>query len=514
MAGVPFPHVHEPNGPEEATLASALAVTGADGAAHIFVDPAEGNDANDGRSADNPATVSGGAVQSTGPLRTIQRAIDRLNAWLTLGLEQDFVVDLAAGSYGENVKAFLATIPKGRVFFRGPSAGTVVQAARLAVAGTGANIVVVGGAAMAVNAHAGLVMHVVNPATGAEQWRTIRSNTATGLEPDADLSPLPAIGWTVEVIRPTAIIATDPTDQEAAGFSLVCPWSDVANGAISAPNGPSVHLDWIQFGKIGLGGYGYPAVEIKGGTAVFVGCVVQVDAPNAALDGVDFLKANALAGFVPFAADPVYGLAAFSLALMGCGLGVRGAGILGNGLRWDAGSWWNGPVNVADGAGAPFAINGAIVNIMGGGMIGAVAFEVDELAYVAFSVGGTGAGLPFLFFGSASAALDARRRSLVEINSGAVAFRSLVGGAIEASRGAYVMLLGPPAAQANPADIPGFGVDIATGATVQAAGAVTAANFAATGFDVQSDAGTNAAWVGAAALVLQAGQSLAYCYQI
>jgi hypothetical protein len=475
---------------------------GVDGAAHLFVNPTTGNDDRLGFTA---ATA----------LRTINEAIQRANGWLELQRDVDLVIELANGSYAETVKAFLSTIPLRRVFFRGDRLLMTVIASGVAEALSGANAIVDATPGFVADAHAGLILHVFDPLNRAatEQYRTIRSNTATTLEPIGAFAGPPVVGWTWEVLRPAVLITTNPAIQDAPGWNLVCPWVGLGTDGTFAQDGPSVHLNWIQFQKIALGGAGYPALQCKGGNVVFVGCVVQVTAPNVSGDGADFLRCAGVGGFSSFTADPVYGTSVFSDMFTNCSIGARGAGNLGSGLRWDFASWVGGFVT-ADGSLGPFATRQSNVNALGGSVIGPTTFEIEEGAYLFIFIGSFGTGLPFLFRGSvASGALNARRVSFCEIESGGVAFRALLGDAIAATRDAFVRILGPPSAQTVAGDIPGNCVEVATSASVEAATTVTAVNFNSTGADAAADDGTTGAWAGAAALIVEGAQSRAKVYQ-
>ena len=500
------------SGTAQVTVAGGIPLDPVDGAAHLFVDPVGGDDDNIGLSA----------AQA---FRTIQRAVARANAWLPLGVDADLVIHLAnpafpaATTYAENVKAFLAQTPLRRVFFRADPAEMVVVTAGVAGVGSGVNLIVDAAGAFPVDGFAGIMIRVFDPAdpAGTMQTKSIRANTATGIEPVSGFFPVPVAGvWTYEVVRPGVIIAGDPANQEQPTFNLVCPWGGAAFEGENFQNGPSVHLNFIEFQKIALGTTGFPALLIKGGNVVLVGVVVQVTAPNTALDGIDVSRSSVLTGWsIFFPADPIYGTPAFSTLLQDCGVGVRGAGIVNVGIRMSYTIWF-GTFVTADGAPAPFITEKSEASIFGGSVIGGIgAFVVDQSAYLGL-FSGFFAGLAFLIKGTTNG-ITARRNAYLDLGSGGVAFRALGADAIRAQTAAFVDIQGPPFAQTVGADIPGNAVDAATSANVRADPSIFSplGNFESTGVNCAVDDGTMAAWgVAGAALILLAAQSGARIYKV
>lgn len=101
--------------------------SGSDGAYHLYVSVLSGSDSNNG-------------LTSATSFRTIQMAIDRANRWLRRQEDKDLVIEVASGTYVEDVKLVLAETPKRRVIVRGDISTQTVLASGTATAATDTSI--------------------------------------------------------------------------------------------------------------------------------------------------------------------------------------------------------------------------------------------------------------------------------------------------------------------------------------------------------------------------------------
>lgn len=280
-----------------------------DGAAHLFVNPVSGNDRNAGLSPDDA-------------FQTINAALKRANELLELQFDFDVVVELANGTYAEDVRV----IPVGlrrRLIIRGDVTAMTVMASGTAGVGTTAATVV--DAAAAFGDIDGLVLTAFDPASPAttQQWITIRSHTATSIQPGIAFFPVPVPGvWTYQVLRPAVkIIGGLPLPSSAnIQFAVIQPAISFgqSGGNVQTFKLPSVIVAWIETGN--------PAFPLQqgffaeGGLIDWVGCVYE----GAGL-GVTGEGCGAFFGALfSIEADPVFGLPAGDLqTLAGASLGIR-----------------------------------------------------------------------------------------------------------------------------------------------------------------------------------------------
>lgn len=476
--------------------------TGTDGAAHLFVDPATGDDDHDGFTAAQAVA-------------TLAEANRRHDIWLELDRDQDFVVELAAATYAA-VNWVLSRPPRRRLIIRGPAPASMELLASGAATLPGTADAITDGAA-AFGDLRGQILRTFDPAAQAttEQVATIRDNTATVLQPAQAFSPIPAAGWTYQVLRPTAIIDAEGAAEQRS-FQVVMPWAAEANSREDSAleQGPQVVLAWLRLrkddGTIGT------ACNLVGGSVTFIGCLCEVVAPVVAgeigLQGtgcvIDF------GGYTPETADDVFGIPAADFRTQ-AGVGLRAAAgasaaILFGGAAFDA------PVSVGE-----FRLSSKCRANFFGGAVHDARFVVEDLCNVHI-LAGFDPALAFLFRGSTPAGLNPQFMSVVVLGEDGVApvmFRALAAGAdaILADGRSFVELLAVPFGQTAAADIPGNAVDVADGAQVHVLAAIAGApagNFESTGPNVAFDDGVTAAWGAAgAALVGESARSRARVYK-
>lgn len=188
----------------------------ADGSVGVYIDPVNGNDANDG-------TVSR-------PFRTGQRGLDRAASWLELNLTNDIVVNWLAGAHTpENLILNVPRPPKGRIILSGPTAKTVVHTG-IATVGTNNYGIVDTAAPFVAGALRGFELHTYDPLNRAatERWITIKDNTTTLVEPPEPFdnvgAPKAAPGWVYEVLTPSAILAS-PAAGRSVALDIIMPWA-------------------------------------------------------------------------------------------------------------------------------------------------------------------------------------------------------------------------------------------------------------------------------------------------
>lgn len=483
MAQIPFPHVHEPGGQDDANLAFGLVQMGADGAAHIFVDPVEGNDANDGRAPDDPTNVSG-AVQSTGPFRTIQKALDHAQAWLSLGLEQDLVVELANGVYAEDVRILPVGLRR-RLIIRGDRDNMTVVAAGL-VTGAGISSIVDGLAAF--GDLGGLVLTVFDPLNQAatQQWMTIRSNGPVAIQPDVVFFPIPVAGWRYEVLRPAAIIAGGA--QIPFSSNIQCGVVQQTAGSAVSPQIQSIKLPAVIFAWIQCGDPAFPlrqGWQCDGGDVCFVGCVYEGGGIGlfAAACGVTTGQ------LVSFEADPVFGLGPLDFqTLAGAGIGIRSSFAF-SATRLFASSlfgsgFFRGGVELFD---------NSDFFIFGGSIQGPTGL-VLHASQIGLLIGGGDPSLPFLFAVIAADAITLDSESSADIG-GDVDFVAVGGLAILAQGDSFAHLFSP--LTGVPPNIGALvAVDSQNGAGIQAAAGVglpSPGTFGGTAGELRAD-GTVTTW--------------------
>src|SRR5262245_29019125 len=465
---------------------AAASATSAAPAATVYVDPA-GDDANDGATA-------GTAVL------TLNRAVDLANVQLELGVDEDVVIQLAAGSYVAGNFTFQRA-PKKRIVILGPVPDDqeVIESGSL-TAGAAA---LVTDAAAAFGTLRGLTLRVFDPGDQAttEQVATIRRNTATTIEPAQAFFPVPAAGWTYEVLRATAIITPGGAGED---FKFSVP---VAPGTAPLNIEPSVFVAWLRVdGVNATSGVG---MLLWGGTYQFIGCLVEVASGR----GMEANGASvAFGGYTPTVTDPVLGIAAGDFRTS-AGLSILSDPALGDAALVKGGFVWSAPVvrgdfYLAHHTGGP--VGGRIL----GGAIHDGRIVVDESSAIEIA-DGFDASLAFLFVGGfSSGALDVRSNSSVTLL--ASMFRLTVGSAIRVADGGYVNIDGVPYVQPSAGDIPGNGVDVLRGGTCRATTAITAVNFNATGTDCTADGTTvgAGAWLGAAGVPISSSTSGARVYQV
>lgn len=444
------------SGTAQVTVGGSIPISGADGAAHLFVDPVNGDDDNVGLSADTA-------------FQTINRAVERINEWLLLEIDVDLVVELANGTYAEDVEFILESIPQKRVIVRAdPDQMTVIAEATLT--GATAQLVTAAALALVANDHVGRIVEVFDPANPAttRQYKTIRNNTATAIAPVGPFDPLPAIGWTVRVKEPAVRIVGQGTGafNQNAALDVVLPWDTAFNGNVEFDGGgPMIGFMFVRVSAFA----GTSAVRQTGGSVKWTGVVV-----DGAGEGFHQFSGAALVyGAFPGIADPIYGsTATYSPNIDAC-LGVRSTLL---GLRADQGAWLIGSL-------ATFLVGidlfGARVQLFGGSMVnqapvGTARLTANEMSDLSIVGGGINAADPLLpmlmrnLLGGA-VAFDIRERSRAEIQD--VVFDACVGDGFQANSGSIIDLratIGPAGVE-----LTGIGVHAINGGCVFIAAAVT-----------------------------------------
>lgn len=409
---------------------------GVNGAAEIFVDPLGSDTQNTGLSADSA-------------YQTIGRAVDRMNEWLELGIDADFVINLANGTYNENVRFYLSQIPQQRVIVRGDDDAMTVVATGALTAATAQLVTDAGAAFGAANEQAGLLIEVFDPAAEAttRQIKTIRSHTATAIAPVGPFNPVPVAGWTYNVLTPAVIISGVPTSVaiSAPALQVICPWDQDYDGD---DYGASV---WFAFLRV-TSAAGLFAIRQKGGQVRYMGVVID----GAGLGFRQIAGASPIYGIFTTIVDAVFGTSATFSSFVDCCIGVRSTG---GGIRVDNGSMLGSPVcrNVALDL---FNAHG----IFFGGAVHGANLSADESAELSMSGGGVEADdplLPYLVRAApvGSQAIRIREGSRAEIKD--VLFQVCLGGAFHVNSDAFLDLRSGIAAGVG--DVAGIGVQAENG---------------------------------------------------
>lgn len=441
---------------------AGVASLGADGAYHLFVNAASGSDGNDG-------LTSGTPIQSLG------EANFRANLWGQAGLDATLVIELACGTYPA-INFVLNFQPLQRVFMRGPQTTMTVIASGVATGGASDRVT---DASAAFGDLRGLILRVflAGMESTTEQFATVTRFNATNLFPESAFFPVPAAGWTYQVLRPCAII-----DCTNADFEVALPWNrnftESSFGQID--DGPLFMMAWIQIQRtVGTGAIFRP----KGGSIQLLGVIVDSNAR-----AVESLSTCLNCGnYAPVRGDPVLGLGAGDFRFH-ASLGIfSGAGTT-NGLVDFGSAIFGAPVIRGD-----FNGDRTQGNWFGGTIIdGRMLLEpghmelfdgFDPLLPVFMQGAGNGAGL-----------MNVREGSVLLLN--AIAWRAIGGDAILVQRGGSVFILGVPFLQTVAADIPGNCVQCDTGGHCQVTTAVTDVNFISVLNRVQVDANVAINWAG------------------
>lgn len=416
------------------TVGGELPIDPIDGAVHIFVDPVNGSDEHLGLSPSNA-------------FLTIQTAVARMNDWLALEIAADFVMELANGTYNEDVQFFLQSIPRGRVLVRGDST-TMTELATGTLTAATAQLVTDAGAAFGVlNQYTGKIIEVFDPASPATtlQQKTIRVHTNTAVSPVGPFSAIPVAGWTYRILEPAAVIQGQGSGAFAQNPALrvVCPWDTPYDGGDQFPgSAPMLGFAFIKiipavtFGLTQVGGY----VQYTG---------ILIEGPG---DGFLILSGTAAAyGGFPGIVDPLYQTSlTYSPNVDAC-IGTRVQGFTGD--RIDLQGQFFGSLVVFE---SDFFMQGAVVTLFGGAIHGG-AFDSNEQSELQIFGGGVNAAdplLPFLVRAAPSTGILIREGSHAEVVD--TEFDACNAGAFLVSSGAFLRVL--PTITAGLGDVPGVGI--------------------------------------------------------
>lgn len=451
-------------------VARPLPIDPVDGAAHVYVNPVTGDDGNDGLTAAEP-------------FRTWAAGTRRVNEWLLLGIAADIVLETAGFTSMEAAVAWrLPVAPVRRVIVRGPTEGTVLASGTLTAASV--NSVTDSGAALgATHQHARRILRVWDPADedGTVQYKTIRSHSATVIDPVGPFMVAPQIGWLYRIIRPSARLVS--TDRAPPALSVSLPWTGGA-GNVLPGSGPGFILAFVEIDKNSADDDG--GLAIAGGDYAFLGTIVETNTfTGAALTGF------AQSGHVTFETpDLVFGMGAFDFGTFwDCGFGMlanpSGGGV---GLRMDSGNW-SGPFVAGDAPGCdfPFFAFARAFAIFRGGALHRGRPIFAENSVVDLNGGGFGSAIPFFVRNSGSHGLEYRGDSGGFV--GPVAFEAIAGDAIHvgvAKRGAQIQVDGPITEVG--AGVTGFCIDAQDSAKVAVAAGVV--GFAGGAGEIRADAAT------------------------
>jgi hypothetical protein len=444
------------SGTAQVTIGGSIPIDQSDGAAHLFVDPVTGSDESVGLTPDSA-------------FQTINKAVERMNEWLLLELDVDLVIELANGTYAEDVQFLLESIPQRRVIVRGdPDLMTVIAEAAV-TAGT-AQLVTAAALALVANDHVGRIVEVFDPASPAttRQFKTIRSNTATTISPVGPFSPVPVAGWTVRVKTPAVNIVGQGTGSfnQNAALDVICPWDTAFNGNVEFEGGgPMIGFMFIRATAFAASS----AIRQTGGSVKWTGVVV-----DGAGEGFHQFSGAALVyGAFPGIVDLIYGTTAtYSPNIDAC-LGVRSTVF---GLRCDQGSWIIGSLAMFL---VPIELFGARAQLFGGSLVNQapvgtsrlIANEMSDLSIVGGGINAADPLLPMLMRNllGGAVAFDIRERSRAEIQD--VVFDGCAGDGFQANSGAIIDLratIGPAAVE-----LTGIGVHGINGGCIFIAAAVT-----------------------------------------
>lgn len=441
---------------------------GLDGASHLYVSTT-GSDNNSGQSSRNP-------------FRTINRAVQRAKEWLLLNKKRRLVIHLAAGTYAQNVE--LKFLAERQVILTGPRLGTIVHSGSITAA-SAISITDAGAAFGATNGLAdGRWIRIYDPADPAntEQFKTIRSNTGTVLNPNSAFFPTPSIGWTYEVHQPSALISGDPSDTQHPTLDIAPGWIGQHYDGTFQPDGPAMLVAFLRVSK--AAGSVFSAVRIRGGNAQFAGVIIE-GAPFTALEVV---KGGLATGIASFAADgdPVFAIPAGSFGMFDLAFGIRGTAFTG--LRMDYGTF-AGSFVVHGPAAAIFLVDHASLSLYGAVYDGSIDIGYQSQAFM--DAGGDPA-LPLL---CRNAGIQIRDQGSLDVGSGGIGglrFEANVADALRVINDGFLRLRVAEAPAAG--DIAGSCVVCTDGGSARIGPAITDAAFPSTGSRIAVDGATGATW--------------------
>jgi len=409
------------------------------GNAHLYVDPTNGDDTNDGLTAEHAFATINAAW-----LRTIE--------WIELGILGDMVVHLADGDHVGYVDLTLPRPPRGRIVFMGDRRTmTVVESGTVDAATP--YWLQVGGASWTPDEYAGLILRVFDPndEAGTERLMMVRENATNELSGTGTFDPTVMPGWGYEILRPAVRIVGEADDFLSAVAAHV-PVRDPAY--FVGDTGPGIHFAFIEFYDA-VATHG-AVVSLTGGTWTFVGCIITSEGPY---DGLDVLYATVETGRYNYVADPVYGLGSlYSPVLVDCCLTFFGSGYSNVVMRIDSSDFAGGVCNVTQNSYTGlFAFRTGRMSIVGGCSI-----SDSEIQFGAGTVGsiyGAGVGFdqPFLIKeGPAGGAI--RVDGVMDVFASALELKALTGTAFIVTHSTGVLKLRGDVRVADAADVPGRGV--------------------------------------------------------
>jgi len=422
------------------------------GLANLYVDAMNGNDDNTGLTAGTAFATFGAAVV-------------RMNAWLANEIDADLVINVAPGTYNEDVEFILQSIPLGRVVVKAdPALMTEIFSGTLTAAT--AQLVTDAAAAFgAANEQVGLLIEVFDPATPAttRQYKTIRSHTNTAISPVGPFSPAPIAGWNYRVLSPSVNIVGQGSGGffQNAALLVVCPWETSYDGNEEfAGGGPMLGFMFI---RVTGSGFGF-AIRTKGGFVKWTGVVVDGAGPGFG----QFSGTAAIYGGFPGIDDPIYETTAtYSPNVDSC-LGIRVVGVNLTGIRVGLGATMFG---------SPALLNSDLVLFTGrgtffGGAVHGGLFDIAEQSEVQIFGGSVNAAdtlLPFLLRSAPGNAVVIREGSRAEFT--ATAFQVCAAAAFAVESIAFLRVL--PTIAAGVGDVIGVGVWCQNGAKAEVGSGVT-----------------------------------------
>lgn len=377
---------------------------GLDGALHLYVAPTGDDDLNSG-------LVPGE------PLRTVQRAMDRVSDYCSAAFPTDVVVEIASGTYAEDVVWNPPVAPQRRVILRANRQVMAILRSGTLTAGSAVAATDAAGAFGLAQQFAGKLLRLRTPAGVERTNATIRSHTDTAIAPCQTFTAAPAAGWTYQVLEPSVFIRS---------FNAHLPWQSLDGfGAYARNRGQALVLMWLGLGPPVSAG----ALQVSGGEVACVGCEVR---GSVRLDG-----AACNAGQLWGAGQPDLPIENpvandFDLTYL-AGLACYSPFALGNALVVASDSRLYG-FPVCKGAGAfIFANDGGSLFLLGGAIHDGGGIDIQARAYAQID-GGFAAALAFLVRNNVGSAFALRSKlfSFLETANqslGGIALDSIAAGA-------------------------------------------------------------------------------------
>jgi hypothetical protein len=266
---------------------------GLDGAIHIFVATTGVDDNNDGLAANRP-------------LKSIQAGLNLATRYVDAIVNVPVVVEVANGTYTENIDCLFSVTPRKRIIVRGDIASQTIVASGI-ITSADAISITDSTAAFAAGSLRGLTLHVFDPSNkvATERWISVRSHNSVTIKgviaQTFGAMTQPLAGWRYEVLTPAVIVTPlDVTlDTLRAEFPMPA-GPEPLNGA--AFTEPILQLAWIS---LQASNNQASAITMRGGVLDVIGVVLAGTRGRLSGRGCKIVTGTPP---LPASGDPVFGI--------------------------------------------------------------------------------------------------------------------------------------------------------------------------------------------------------------